>query len=74
MLPSVLACYFHHRLLLSPEHAEMVTDDMAAAEGLVWHGARRHDKAGHFLLQESSLCVNHPLLSTAFGGFECFID
>lgn len=31
--PSVVACYFHHRLLLNPEQAEMVTDETAAAAG-----------------------------------------
>lgn len=48
-LPSVLACYFHHRPLVSPEHAAMVTDETVAAEGLVWHRMGQRDGAGHFL-------------------------
>lgn len=47
-LPSVLACYFHHRPLVSPEHAEMVTDEMVAVEDLVWHRTGQRDEAGHF--------------------------
>lgn len=46
--PSVLACYFHHSPLVSPEHAEMVTDEMVAAKGLVWHRTGQRDEAGHF--------------------------
>lgn len=85
-LPSVLACYFHHRPLVSSEHAEMVRDEMVAAEGLVWHRTGQRDEAGHFLLPPQggivALCKSSfaPLFflklvpSLAFGGFRCFIN
>lgn len=44
--PSVLARYFHHRHLVSPEHAEMVTDAMMEGKGLARRGAGQDDEAG----------------------------
>lgn len=44
--PSVLARYFHRRHLVSPEHAEMVTDAMMEGKGLAQRGAGRDDETG----------------------------
>ena len=78
LTPSVLERYFHHGHLVSPEHAEMVTDETREGKDLAWRRTGQADEAGHFLSlgrDHSSVCIKFCFLlflklvpSVAFGG------